>query len=59
MGATIRDVARRAGVTDTTVSLAFQPNSRISDQTRRSVLAMARKLGYVPNSNARQLRRGN
>ena len=36
-----------------------RPNSRISDPTRRSVLAAARKLGYVPNSNARQLRRGN
>lgn len=58
MGATIKDVAQQAGVTDTTVSLAFQAGSRISAHTRTRVLAIAQELGYVPNALARQLRRG-
>ena len=58
MGATIKDVALQAGVTDTTVSLAFQEGSRISARTRKHVLAVAQELGYVPNALARQLRRG-
>src|SRR4051812_24080635 len=55
---TIGDVGRRAKVTDTTVSLAFQPDSRISEATRARVLRIASELGYVPNFAARQLRRG-
>jgi LacI family transcriptional regulator len=58
IGATIRDVAKRAQVTDTTVSLTFQPESRISDATRKRVMRAAQELGYVPNFAARQLRRG-
>ena len=58
MAATIQSVARRARVSETTVSLAFQPGSRISDATRRRVLAAADRLKYVPNVAARQLRHG-
>lgn len=56
--ATIHDVALLAAVSDTTVSLAFRPNSRISDSTRRRVMAAANQLHYVPNINARALRVG-
>ncbi len=53
---TISDIAQEAGVSGTTVSLAFQPNSRIGDQTRQKVLAVAQRLKYVPNQAARSLR---
>lgn len=56
--ATIRDIARKAGVSETTVSLAFQPKSRISQKTRERVLAIGDQLHYVPNSNAQALRLG-
>lgn len=55
---TIKDVAAMAGVSDTTVSLAFQPKSRIGEKTRQRVLAVAMKLHYAPNLNARALRMG-
>lgn len=58
MSTTIRDIARAAGVSETTVSLAFRPRSRISDETRRRVLQLARQLQYVPHLAARELRRG-
>jgi LacI family transcriptional regulator len=56
--ATIRDIARAAGVSDTTVSLAFQSGSRISQETRERILAIGRKLHYVPNLSAQTLRVG-
>ena len=55
---TIKDVARVAGVSDTTVSLAFQANSRISDRTRARVLSVAAQLSYTPNLAAKNLRNG-
>ncbi len=55
---TIRDVARAVGVSETTVSLAFQPDSRISQRTREQVRAMAEKLHYIPNTSAQTLRLG-
>lgn len=56
--ATILDVASAAGVSSTTVSLAFQPGSRISSETRGRVLEAARRLNYSPNQVARRLRNG-
>jgi LacI family transcriptional regulator len=55
---TIRDVARRARVSETTVSLAFREGSRISPATRGLVLKIARQLRYVPNRSAKALRDG-
>jgi len=55
---TIRELARAVGVSETTVSLAFQPHSRIAAATRDKIRAMARKMGYVPNLAARALRLG-
>jgi LacI family transcriptional regulator len=56
--ATIRDIARAAGVSETTVSLAFQPSSRISHKTRERILALGNQLHYLPNLSARTLRIG-
>ena len=58
MKATIREVARSAGVSETTVSLSFQPNSRISEATKKKVMRVAGELKYMPNQAARNLRQG-
>jgi len=58
MKVTIRDLARLLNVSETTVSLAFQNNSPISDKTRQRVLEKAKELDYIPNLAARRLRRG-
>ena len=58
MAATIIDIARAAGVSHTTVSLALRPDSRISAVTRRKVMRAAGRLKYIPNLAARHLRHG-
>lgn len=55
---TIGDIARQVGVSETTVSLAFQQGSRISEATRKKVLGVTRQLNYCPNLAARRLRNG-
>ena len=54
----IRDVARVAGVSVTTVShvLNETPNTRTSESTRARVRDAAKELGYSPNRLARGLR---
>ncbi|WP_420628478.1 LacI family DNA-binding transcriptional regulator [Candidatus Leptofilum sp.] len=53
--ATSIDVAQLAGVSQPTVSRAFDPNASIAADTRSRVLAAAKKLGYQPNVIARSL----
>jgi hypothetical protein len=57
---TLHDVARRAGVSQPTVSLVLgnHPTARIAPGTRERVLEAARALGYRPNVVARSLVRG-
>ena len=52
---TIRDVAAKANVHPSTVSRVFSGNARISDRTRRRVLAAAKALNFQPNAIARSL----
>ncbi|MGI4790130.1 MAG: LacI family DNA-binding transcriptional regulator [Janthinobacterium lividum] len=57
---TIKDVAARGGVSKTAVSYILsgrQTGVRISDDTRKRVLAAAQELGYHPNALARGLAR--
>jgi DNA-binding LacI/PurR family transcriptional regulator len=57
--ATLREVARRARVSPSTVSnLLNGRDDRMRASTRRRVLAAIEELGYQPNSAARQLRTG-
>ncbi|CAA9571484.1 MAG: Monomeric sarcosine oxidase [uncultured Thermomicrobiales bacterium] len=49
------DVARLAGVHQSTVSRAFSDDRRVSAKTRAKVLTAARRLGYTPNAIARSL----
>lgn len=53
---TIRDVARAAGVSTTTVSDALSGNGRLPAATRSRVAAVAGQLGYTANPAARSLR---
>ncbi len=50
------DVAKLAGVSQPTVSRAFDPNSPVSATTRARVLAAATEIGYMPNAIARSLK---
>jgi DNA-binding LacI/PurR family transcriptional regulator len=54
------DVARRAGVSQSTVSLVFSGKGpgRVSDATQERVRRCARELGYRPNVAAQALRLG-
>jgi LacI family transcriptional regulator len=58
--ATVRDVARLAGISQPTASLVLSghPTARVADATRQRVLDAARSLGYRPNVLARALVRG-
>ena len=55
--ATVKDIARAAGVSVTTVSLALREKetNRISAATRQKVVAIANSLNYQPNLAARAL----
>ncbi|HEY8484120.1 MAG TPA: LacI family DNA-binding transcriptional regulator [Longimicrobiales bacterium] len=55
MGATIKDVAREAGVSVATVSRVFNNSGPVREETRRLILEVARRLRYTPNGAARSL----
>ena len=55
MAATIREVARKAGVTIGTVSRVFNHYPDVSPETKKKVFSAAKTLNYVPNANARSL----
>ena len=52
---TILDVASRAGVSKSLVSLALSGSSRVSPKSRSKIERAARELGYRPNAAARSL----
>jgi DNA-binding LacI/PurR family transcriptional regulator len=56
--ATLREVARRAGVSVRTVSNVVNDFPHVAPATRERVRAAIAELGYRPNLAARQLRRG-
>lgn len=53
--ATIKDVAKLAGVSISTASIALSGRGPVSEATRRRVLEAARALNYRPNAIARSL----
>jgi LacI family transcriptional regulator len=57
VGPTIKDVARRAEVSLSTVSAVLNGSAPTSSSTRLRVLAAVAELGYEPNSQARNLKR--
>lgn len=55
MAATIRDVAREAGVAVCTVSFAMNGSAHVSEETKKRIFDAIEKLNYRPNRSARGL----
>ncbi|MGB2593263.1 MAG: LacI family DNA-binding transcriptional regulator [Candidatus Acidiferrum sp.] len=58
MGHTMREVAKRAGVSPATVSRVLNKNHDISPETERRVLEVVGQLNYYKNVHARRLSTG-
>lgn len=56
--ANIQEIARLAGVSTATVSRVINRHPYVSDITRERVLKIIEQLDYVPNSNAKSLKKG-
>ena len=55
MSVTIKDIAKAASVSHTTVSRVLNGNPAISPETSARVLKIAQKMGYTPNAVAQSL----
>ncbi|MFN6991859.1 MAG: LacI family DNA-binding transcriptional regulator [Fervidobacterium sp.] len=55
--ATIKDVARKAGVSISTVSYVLNNKGKVSEATRQRVLQIAQELNYIPNTFAKWLKK--
>lgn len=53
----IKDIAKKAGVSISTVSYALNGNPRISDKTRDRILKIANDMQYIPNMAGQNLRK--
>ena len=51
----IYDISEKAGVSIATVSRVLNGNSKVSDKTRKKILAVMEETGYQPNVFARGL----
>jgi DNA-binding LacI/PurR family transcriptional regulator len=54
---TLKDVARKAGVSYQTVSKVLNNKGRVSEETKRRIFQAVEELGYRPNILGRSLRR--
>lgn len=55
MMVTIYDIAKKVGCASSTVSKALNNSKEVSEKRKKEILDMAKKMGYVPNSSARNL----
>ena len=55
MSVTIKDIARLANVSHTTVSRALNDSPLIKAETKRKIVELAEQLNYIPDYNARSL----
>lgn len=55
MSVTIKDVAREAGVSASTVSRVLSDNNKISEETKTKVMEVVNRMSYHPNVIARNL----
>jgi DNA-binding LacI/PurR family transcriptional regulator len=58
MGMNIGEIARRAGVSRSTVSYTLTGKRAVSEATRRRILDVIDELNYRPNASARALKEG-
>lgn len=52
----IKDIAKKAGCSISTVSYALNGSSKVTEETRARILQIANELEYIPNGAARMLR---
>jgi len=52
----IKDIAKKAGCSISTVSYALNGSPKVTEETRERILQIAKELDYVPNGAARMLR---
>jgi DNA-binding LacI/PurR family transcriptional regulator len=55
MRVSIKDIAKAAGVSHSTVSRALSDSPLVSDETKLRIQRLAKEMGYSPNSLARSL----
>lgn len=55
--ASIKDIAKKAGVSISTVSYALNGSPKVTEETAAKILAIAKELNYVPNAAARSLKK--
>jgi len=55
MAVTLKDIARIAQVSESTVSLALSNKAKVKEDTRKRINNIARELGYTPNAIAQGL----
>jgi Transcriptional regulators len=55
MSVTIKDIAKLANVSHTTVSRALNNSPYINEETKVKIIALAKELNYVPNYSAKSL----
>lgn len=53
---TLRDIAKEAGVSTTTISRALNNKPDVSSKTKDKIIKIAKNLGYTPNLLAKSLR---
>ncbi|NHM32425.1 substrate-binding domain-containing protein [Neobacillus terrae] len=53
----IKDIAKKAGVSISTVSYALNGNPKVTEETAAKIIAIANELNYIPNAAARSLKK--
>ncbi len=54
---TIKDIAKECGVGVSTVSRALNNHPDINPETRRKIMEVIERTGFIPNNSARNLKR--